>query len=49
MLLAGVGNVDARRSAPNFMVVDAKTTPAQVPAPRPAPPAPAPFGLVACE
>jgi len=29
MLLAGVGNVDARRSS-NFMVVDAKTTPAMI-------------------
>jgi len=29
MLLAGVGNVDARRSS-NFMVVDLKTTPAAV-------------------
>ena len=30
MLLAGVGNVDAKRSSPNFMVVDSKTTTAQV-------------------
>ena len=29
MLLAGIGNVDARRTS-NFMVVDSKTTPAQV-------------------
>jgi len=29
MLLAGIGNVDARRSA-NFMVVDAKTSPAAI-------------------
>ena len=29
MLLAGVGNVDARRTS-NFLVVDAKTTPAQI-------------------
>jgi V-type H+-transporting ATPase subunit F len=29
MLLAGVGNVDARRTS-NFLVVDSKTTPAQI-------------------
>ena len=29
MLLAGIGNVDARRTS-NFLVVDAKTTPGQV-------------------
>jgi V-type H+-transporting ATPase subunit F len=29
MLLAGVGNVDARRTS-NFMVVDSKTTPPQI-------------------
>lgn len=29
MLLAGIGNVDARRTS-NFVVVDAKTTPGQV-------------------
>ena len=29
MLLAGVGNIDARRTA-NFLVVDGKTTPAQI-------------------
>ena len=29
MLLAGIGNVDARRTS-NFLVVDSKTTPAQV-------------------
>merc|ERR1712113_319570 len=29
MLLAGVGNVDARRTS-NFLVVDAKTSPAQI-------------------
>lgn len=29
MLLAGVGNVDARRTS-NFLVVDSKTTPSQI-------------------
>jgi len=29
MLLAGIGNVDARRTS-NFMVVDGKTTPGQI-------------------
>merc|ERR1719198_2525841 len=29
MLLAGVGNVDARRTS-NFLVVDSKTSPAQI-------------------